>query len=91
MAVVEKEQSRQQQKGNYQQQHKQAACTTTSTERFAPRTAHFSSSEDSPSLYTVVYFSACRRMRLTHSAVVSKEYVKLWNIINEVTTRARKN
>ena len=76
--AVEKEQSRQQQKGN-NQQHKQAACTTTSTERCAPRTAHLSSSEDSPSLYTAVYFSF-HRVRLNRSALVSKEHVERWNI-----------
>ena len=43
-------------------------------------TAHFSSSEDSPSVYTAMYFSAFRRMRLNHSAVVSREHVELWNI-----------
>ena len=83
------EKSRRQQKKN-NQQHKQAACTTTSTERLAHRTAYFSSSEDSSSLYTAVYFSAFRWMRLTHGAVVSKAYVKGWNL-DEVTTPARKN
>ena len=76
--ALEKEQSRQQQKGN-NQQHEQAAGTTTSTERCAFRTAHFRSSEDSPSLYTAVNSSVFRRVRLTHSAVVSKEYVERLN------------
>ena len=77
--VVEKKQSIRQQKGN-NQQSLQAACTATTTERCAPRTAHFSSSEDSPSLYTAVCFSAFRRMRLNHSAVVSKEHREKWSI-----------
>ena len=63
-----------------QHQHKQAACTPHST---------LCSSEDSCRLYTA-YFSAFRQMRLSHSAVVSKAYVKGCNL-NEVTTPARKN
>ena len=55
-------------------------CTTTSTERRAPRTAHLSSSEDSPGLYTAEYFSAFRGMRLDHNAVVSQVYVEIWDI-----------
>ena len=86
--VVGTEEKSNQNKNN--QQHKQAACTTTSTERCAHRTAHSSSSEDSRSLYTAVYFSVFRRMRLTHSAVASKANVNIWNL-NEVTTPARKN
>ena len=70
---LEKEEKSRQQKNN-NQQHKQAACTTTSTERCAHCTAHFSSREDSRSLYTAVYISAFRRMRHTHSAVVCKAY-----------------
>ena len=46
----------------------------------ALRTAHFSSSEDSPSLNTAGFFSDFRRMRLNHSTVVSKEHVERWNI-----------
>ena len=60
--LEKEEKSRQQKKNN--QQHKQAACTTTRTERCAHRTAHFSSSEDSRSLSTAVYFNAFRPMRL---------------------------
>ena len=82
------EESRRQKTNN--QQHKQAACKTTSTGRCVHRTAHFSGSEDSRSLYTAVCFSAFRRMRLTHSAVVSKAHLKICNL-NEVTTPARKN
>ena len=87
MAVEKEQQSRQQQKGN-NPQHKQAACTMTSTERCATRTAHFSSSEDSPSLHTAVYFGAFRRMRLNHSAVVSKEHVEKWSVkrINDASS-----
>ena len=77
--AVEQEQSRPQHKRN-DQQHKQAAYTTTSTYQCALRTAHFSSSEDSPGLYTAVYIGAFRRMRPTHSAVVSKIYVEILNI-----------
>ena len=65
--------------GVHNDQHR-AVCTLNST---------LDSSEDSCSLYTV-YFSAFRRMRLTHSAVVSKAYVKRCKL-NEETTHARKN
>ena len=41
-------------------------------------------------LCIAVYFIVFRRMRLTHSAVVNKAYVKRWNL-NEVTTPARNN
>ena len=47
----------------------QAGCTTTSTERRAQRTASFTAAGKATAC---IYFSAFRRMRLTHSAVMSK-------------------
>ena len=45
------------------------------------------SSDDFRSLYAAVYLNAFLRIRLTHSAVVSKAYVKRCNL-NEITTPA---
>ena len=61
--------------GVHNDQHR-AVCTPHST---------LFSSDDSRSLCTAVYFSAFRRIRLTHSAVVRKAYVKRCNL-NEITT-----
>ena len=51
----------------------QAGCTTASTERRAHRTAHFTAARKPTASQ---FFSAFRRMLLTHSAVVSKAYVE---------------
>ena len=56
-----------------EQRATQAGCTATSTERRAHRTAHFTAARKPTAC---IFFSAFRRMRLTHSAVVSKAYVK---------------
>ena len=52
-----------------EQREAQAGCTTTSTERRAHRTAHFTAAKNPAAC---IYFSSFRRMRFTHSAVVSK-------------------
>ena len=72
-----------------EQRTTQAGCTTTSAEGRAHLTAHFTAAKEPPAC---IYFSAFRRMRLTHSAVISKTYVKK-NVgnLNEATTPARKN
>ena len=71
-----------------EEQRTQARCTTTSTEERAHHTAHFTAA-GKPAACT--YFSAFSRIRLTHSAVVRKEYVKkMSGNLNEATTPARK-
>ena len=52
-----------------EQRTKQAGCTTTGTEERAHGTAPFTAARK---LAACTYFSAFRRMQLTHSAVVSK-------------------
>ena len=61
----------------------QTACTTTGTERRAHRTAHFVAARNPAAC---IYFSAFRRMRLTHNALVRKAHVKKWTMVT-----ARKN
>ena len=56
-----------------EQRTTQAGCTTTSTEGRAHSAAQFTAARKPAAC---MYFSAFRRMRLTHSAVVSKAYVK---------------
>ena len=51
----------------------QAGCTTTSAEGRAHRTAHFTAARKPAAC---IYFSTFRRLWFTHSAVVSKAYVK---------------
>ena len=51
----------------------QAGWTSTTTRRRAHRTALFTAARNPAAC---IYFSAFRRMRLTHSTVVSKEYAK---------------
>ena len=60
-------------KDNKEQRTTQAGCTTTNTEGRAHRTAHFTAAGKPTAC---IYFGAFRRMRLTHSAVVSKAYAK---------------
>ena len=54
-----------------EQRTTQAGGTTTSTERHAHSTAHFTVARNPAAS---IYISAFRRMRFTHSAVVSKAY-----------------
>ena len=68
-----------------EQRTTQAWCATSSTETRAHRTAHFTATRKPASC---IYFSAFSRMRLTHSAVVSKAYVKNVGKLREVTTPA---
>ena len=73
-----------------EQRTKQAGCTTTGTEERAHGTAPFTAARKPAAC---IYFSAFRRMQLTHSAVVSKAYVKKCRepiFINESTTPGRK-
>ena len=56
----------------------------TSTERRAHRTAHFTAARNPAAC---IYFGAFRRMRLTHSAVVSKAYVKKCTIVTYTKQR----
>ena len=63
-----------------------ASSTTTSTERRAHRTAHLTAAGKPTAS---IYFNAFRRMRLTHSTVVSKAYVKNVGKLSEVTAPAR--
>ena len=65
---LEKAKSRQRKR-----QRTQAACTTTSTKRRVHCTVHFTAARKPTAC---ICFSAFRRMRLTHSAVVSKAYVE---------------
>ena len=71
-----------------QRPHRKSGRATTTTERLAHRTAHFTAARKPTAC---IYFGAFRRMRITHSAVVSKEYVKE-NVgnLDEATTPSRK-
>ena len=70
-----------------EQRTAQAGCKTTRTERCTQRKSHFAAARN-PTVCT--YVSTLRRMRLTHSSVVSKANVKTiyGNNINESTTAA---
>ena len=57
-----------------EQRTTQAWCKTTSIEGRVHRTAHFTAARKPAAC---IYFSAFRRMRLTHSTVVRKAYVKI--------------
>ena len=73
-----------------EQRTARAGRTPTSTERRAHRTAHFAAARNPA---TCIYFSAVRRMRLTQSAVVSKEGIcktVYHDNLKEATTPVRK-
>ena len=71
-----------------EQRTTETGCTANRTDRRANRTAHFTAARKSAAC---IYFSAFRQMRLAHSAVVSKAYVKMYiGNLNEATTPARK-
>ena len=56
-----------------EQRTTETGCTANRTDRRANRTAHFTAARKSAAC---IYFSAFRQMRLAHSAVVNKAYVK---------------